>query len=86
MKIIYHKKFEKRFAKLTPKLKQKTSEAIKLFLKNPRDPILRNHALNGVLLERRAFSVTGDIRIIFEEFDNYFVVVMLDVGIHSQIY
>jgi addiction module RelE/StbE family toxin len=86
MKIIYKKKFEKRLTKLPPKLKQKTLHTIEKFIKNPHDPTLRNHALKGALYGVRAFSVTGDIRVIFKPYDNYVVVVMLDVGIHNQVY
>jgi mRNA-degrading endonuclease YafQ of YafQ-DinJ toxin-antitoxin module len=86
MKIIYHKRFEKNFTRLPQKLRTKVVERIELFKKDQFNPVLKNHALKGPLSDRRAFSVTGDIRIIFEEFDNYFVVVMLDVGIHNQIY
>lgn len=35
---------------------------------------------------KRAFSVTGDMRIIFEEFDDYVLVIMLDIGTHAQVY
>ena len=86
MEVKYHKKFNKRFYKLTPKLMEKVLERIELFKKDPFNPLLKNHALTGHLYGRRAFSVTGDMRVIFKEYDNYFVVVMLDVGIHNQIY
>lgn len=86
MEVKYHKKFNKRFYKLTPKLRKKVAEKIELFKKDPFNPILRNHALTGALYERRSFSVTGNIRVIFKPYDNYVVVVMLDVGIHNQVY
>lgn len=35
---------------------------------------------------KRSFSVTGDMRIIFEEHENYTMVLMLDVGTHNQVY
>ncbi len=86
MKIIYHKKFEKNFTKLPQKLRTKIVDRIELFKKDSFDSILKNHALKGPLSDKRAFSVTGDIRVLFEEYDNYVVVVMLDVGIHNQVY
>lgn len=86
MRIKFHKNFDKRFKKLPDKLKKKTISAIRKFAKNPFDPTLRNHALTGNLIGKRAFSVTGDVRIIFEEFDNYVLVIMLDLGTHSQVY
>jgi len=86
MKVLYHKKFSKHFEKLSFKLQDKAIEIIELFKKNPTNLILRNHALSGDMHGKRAISVTGDIRIIFEEHDNYVLVIMLDIGSHSQIY
>lgn len=86
MKIRYHRYFLKRFKKLSPDIKEKTITAIGKFSRNPRAPNLRNHALKGRLLGKRAFCVTGDVRVIFEEFDDYVLVIMLDVGTHNQVY
>lgn len=86
MKIQFHKNFERAFKKLPKKLKEKTIVAIQKFSKNPFDKILRNHPLQGRLSGKRAFSVTGDMRVIFEEQENYILVIMLDVGTHNQIY
>lgn len=69
-----------------PALRDKAILAIKKFAKNPYDKTLRNHALVGKLHGLRAFSVTGDMRIIFKEYNNYVLVIMLDIGTHSQIY
>lgn len=86
MQIQYHRQFKKRFAKLQPQIKQKVITAIQQFAKNPFDPKLHNHALTGRLAGQRAISVMGDMRIIFEEHDNYVLVVMLNVGTHNQVY
>jgi addiction module RelE/StbE family toxin len=86
MKIIYYKKFDKHFEKLTFKLQNKVIETIELFQKNQFSPSLKNHPLKGSMVGKRAISVTGDMRIVFEEYDNYVLVVMLDVGTHNQIY
>lgn len=86
MLIKFHKNFEKGFAKLSPKLKAKTISAIKIFSQNPFDKILKNHSLSGKLSDKRAFSVTGDMGVVFEEFDDYMLIIMLDIGAHSQVY
>ncbi|MBD3329920.1 type II toxin-antitoxin system mRNA interferase toxin, RelE/StbE family [Candidatus Peregrinibacteria bacterium] len=86
MKIKFHKHFEKRLKKLSPTIKNKTISAIKCFSEDPFDKKLKNHALRGKLKGKRAFSVSGDIRVIFEEFDDYILVIMLDVGSHAQVY
>lgn len=86
MKIKYHRRFTKRYQKLLPHVQSKVRAAISHFVKNPHDPRLRNHALTGQLKGLRAFSVTGDICIIFEERDNYTFVILLDVGPHARVY
>lgn len=86
MKIKYHRKFQKRFEKLPPSMKVKVLEAVDKFIKNPLDKTLKNHPLKGRLIGKRAFSVTGDMRVIFEEYDGYLLVIMLDVGTHNQVY
>ncbi len=86
MRIEFQKSFDKRYAKLTPKLKEKIDGAIKKFKRDPFDPILKNHSLKGSMIGKRSFSVTGDMRVIFEEHENYTLVLMLDVGTHNQVY
>lgn len=86
MKIQLHKNFEKNFKALPKNLREKTIQTIKIFAKNPKDIRLKNHALKGKLKGKRAFSVTGDIRVIFEEIDGYVLVLMLDIGTHNKVY
>ncbi len=86
MQINYAKNFQKAFLKLDKKRREKVLEAIQFFQVDPFDPILRNHPLKGSMQGKRSFSVTGDIRIIFEEYESYTLVLMLDVGTHNQVY
>ena len=86
MKIVFHKNFERNFKKLSPKLREKASLAIEKFSRNPLNPVLKNHALTGKLSGRRAISFGGDARIVFEEFDGYILVIILDIGTHNQVY
>lgn len=86
MKVLYHKKFNKHFEKLSPKLQNKVIEVIDWFRENPFDSRLRNHQLRSNMAGKHAISVTGDIRIIFEEHDNYVLVIMLDIETHNQVY
>lgn len=86
MRIVRHRNFKKRYQRLDKYMREKANLAMEKFQRNPFDPILRNHALKGDMVGRRAISVTGDVRIIFEEHDDYVLVIMLDVGTHNQIY
>ena len=86
MQIRFHKTFKKHFDKLSLPVKNKAFAAIKKFSKNPHDASLKNHPLLGKLEGARAFSVTGDVRIIFKEYEKYILVIMLDIGTHNQVY
>ncbi len=86
MKINYHKRFEKQFKKLLEKDKQKVIVAVEKFIDNPLNKNLRNHALKGVLTGKRSISAAPDLRIIFEEYNNYTFIVFLDLGNHNRIY
>lgn len=75
--------FKKRFSHL-PNIQEKFNERTRLFAQNPQNPILEDHALSGKLEGHKAFSVTGNIRVVYYEFENiaYFV----DIGTHNQVY
>lgn len=86
MNIRFQKSFDKRYQKLTLKAKHKVDAAILRFRFDPFDPVLKNHPLKGSMLGLRSFSVSGDVRVIFEEYEDYTLVLMLDVGTHNQVY
>ncbi len=86
MEIQFDKKFIKRFDRLSVKDQKRVRDSIDVFRKKPQDPALRNHALKGVMERYRAISVRADLRIIFIEYENYTLVVFIDVGSHNQVY
>lgn len=54
------------------------------FKKGERDQPLNDHALTGDLKGKRAFSITGDVRVVYEETAE--VITFLDIGTHNQVY
>lgn len=86
MTILVHKKFERDFANLSSHQQTRVYETISLFLQNPFDPILKNHPLKGKKRGYRSLHVAGDLRIIFQEQENYSVVKFYRVGSHNQVY
>jgi addiction module RelE/StbE family toxin len=86
MKIILKKRFVKQYRKLKLIDQIKVDAAIRRFWANPADPILRNHALAGKLLNMRSISAGFDLRLVFEVKGDYSVVMMLAVGSHNQVY
>jgi addiction module RelE/StbE family toxin len=86
MIIKYHKRFEKQLKKITEKDKKRVIETVERFILKSHDASLRNHALKGVLAGKRSISVSSDIRIIFEEYENYTLVIFLDLGNYGRVY
>lgn len=87
MRVKYHKSFVKNYNKRfggNKKIKEQYKKRLQLFIKDPQNPILKNHRLIGRKLSLRTFSVTGDVRVIYYQKGNtaYF----LDIGTHSQVY
>lgn len=85
MKTLFHNNFEKRYKKLSEKIKQKVKERNILFEKDPYNPILNNHALNGKYMGYRSISITGDIRIIYKFLDKN-TALFSEIGTHNQLY
>ncbi len=87
MRINYTKNFLKNYKKrIKPNrnLDTRFRERFDLFKKNPNDPILKNHHLLGSKSHLHSFSITGDIRVLYEliEGDLY----LIDIGTHNQVY
>ncbi len=67
------------------KVVRQTADRIKLFQKDPKIPLLKNHALTGAKKGFNAFWVTGDIRIIYKQESSDYVI-FFDIGTHNQVY
>ncbi|MAG11968.1 MAG: hypothetical protein CMI52_04160 [Parcubacteria group bacterium] len=83
MKIKFHRRYEKQYKKLPEPIKKKVKRVIRIFREDPLAVSLRNHSLCGFMSDKRAIWVTGDIRIIFQEYDGYVLVVFFEVGGHD---
>ena len=85
MEIFLHKNFVKKYGKLRSSEKKRFKERQDIFLKDPYNPILNNHALNGKYMGYRSISITGNIRIIHKFLDKD-TVLFSEVGTHSELY
>lgn len=87
MRIEYHREFLKSYRKRIspyPKLEKQFKEKLEKFIKDPRDPSLKDHKLIGKKKSFRAFSVTGDIRVVYAVIDGS--IWLFDIGTHNQVY
>lgn len=87
MTIKFHKRFVKHFDKRikqnSPLLNQ-FNRRYKLFIEDRKSPILDNHKLSGNMEGKRAFSITGDIRVVYNIVND--TIEFLDIGSHNQVY
>ena len=65
-------------------LQKRITQRVEIFINDKFASILRDHKLKGKKKSFRAFSITGDIRVIYEETVDSFI--FLDIGTHSQVY
>ena len=81
------KGFDKSYKKrVSPKhnLRDTYVDRVMAFQKGVRDSLLDDHALKGKMKGKRAFSIAGDVRVVYEETDEAYI--FLDVGSHNQVY
>lgn len=88
MKPIYRDKaFEKHFkTRITPdkNLVKQFELRLAMFKEGLRGNPINDHGLKGRKRMFRAWSVAGDIRVVYRETDEYYE--FLDIGSHNQVY
>jgi len=81
------KNFDKNFkSRITPyeNLVKQFELRLQMFISGVRGTPLNDHGLKGRRRTFRAWSVTGDIRVVYRETDEY--IELLDIGSHNQVY
>lgn len=88
MKRIEHtKQFQKRLKQRythKPKVIEQLKLHLELFNDGVRKEPINDHPLTGKLKGLRAFSVGGDVRVVYQETEDCYL--LLDVGSHNQVY
>lgn len=88
MKIVYSRRFIKNFksrVKRRPKLHERFDQRVKLFVQDSSSFVLKDHRLVGKLKSFRAFSVTGDVRVVYTR-ESKNTIIFIDIGTHNQVY
>jgi mRNA-degrading endonuclease YafQ of YafQ-DinJ toxin-antitoxin module len=83
--VLLHKRFQKKYAKLSEKIKESFKERRNLFLDDINSPLLSIHLLHGKYSGYKSFNVTGDIRVVFKEIEKG-AFLFLDIGTHGDLY
>lgn len=87
MKILYHKAFLKHYRQrilLHKNLVKKFKQRRKLFLEESKHPQLKDHRLKGEKKQYRAFSISGDIRVVYKKLNE--TIRLYDIGTNAQVY
>ena len=66
MKAIFHGGFRRQYKKLKPGEQNRFEERLRLFVKEPYSPVLRNHALKGPYKDYYSINITGDLRALYK--------------------
>ena len=85
MRITYSKKFSKQLKKSPKKIQKVFLERLELFIADPSNPLLRNHALSGNFIGRYSINLSGDWRLVYRK-DGDEEITLLAIGTHSQLY
>jgi len=79
------KYFDKRVKKLPLAVREAMVGRIQLFTENPYHPTLNNHSLHGHLRNYRSINITGDYRLMYEQYDAQ-TARLIDIGTHHELY
>ena len=86
-RIEFTKQFQKRLKQRyghQPKVLARLQRHLALFSKGIRKEPINDHPLTGQLKGFRAFSVGGDVRVVYQETEDCYL--LLDIGSHNQVY
>ena len=84
------RRFEKSFGKLNVKTQKLFIKKLGIFIEDERSPSLMTHRLKGKRANEHSFSVTDDIRAIYEKRQfkgrELIVFTFVDIGGHNRVY
>ena len=79
----FEKRLKQRYAH-QPKVLKKFKECLLLLQQGVQGAPLNDHPLTGKLKGMRSFSIGGDIRVVYQNKEDYYL--LLDIGTHNQVY
>ncbi len=86
-KLEFTKQFQKRLKQRyghQSKVIERLQRHLELFSQGVRKEPINDHPLTGKLKGLRAFSVGGDVRVVYRETESHYE--FLDIGSHNQVY
>ncbi|PIR46516.1 MAG: hypothetical protein COV07_03765 [Candidatus Vogelbacteria bacterium CG10_big_fil_rev_8_21_14_0_10_45_14] len=77
--------FDKKIARADKYLRTAFAERMSIFIENPFNPLLNNHALRGKHQHERSINITSDYRLIYEIVGSE-AIRLLDIDTHHNLY
>lgn len=87
MKVEFTKNFIKNYKKRfshQQNIQKRFEQRTRTFAEDPTNIVLKGHSLIGTKVSYRAFSITGDIRVIY--YIKGKIAYFVDIGTHNQVY
>lgn len=87
-RVDFSKKFLKQLKSSPQKIRLAFRQRYELFIHNPFDPLLNNHALTGNYSDKRSININGDWRAIYsqQQIDEGVLIIFELLGTHNQLY
>jgi len=85
MKVLFHRSFKKKYKRVPVKIGHQFNERLFIFISEPFNKQLNNHALRGKYEGYRSINITGDFRAVFEVLDES-TARFVDLDTHSNLY
>jgi addiction module RelE/StbE family toxin len=84
----YDPEFIKTLKKKDVRIRKSFREKITMFAKDPQDPQLRNHSLQGAYQGYRSIDITNDYRALYTEKneDDEIIAYFEEIGTHEELY
>jgi len=64
---------------------KKVQQRLRLFIEDPKNPILNNHELKGKYSGYRSINITGDLRALYQTIDKN-ATFFITIGTHGHLY
>jgi addiction module RelE/StbE family toxin len=84
VRLVATSRFERSAQKLREPQASMLQAALRRFVADPRDPLLRTHKLKGKLDGYWSFTVEADLRVLFRWDGD--VAHLIDIGTHDEVY
>ena len=85
MKVVFHTDFRKRYRKLKLSEQKKVQQRLRLFIEDPKNPILNDHERIGKYSGYYSINITGDLRALYQIVGKN-VMLFITIGTHSHLY